>query len=51
MEADSAKGGMMMLWPSDPLEFLIRPGLWIGLAMAATCVAGAVRLRRYRDPL
>ena len=52
MEADPAKGGgMMMLWPSHPLEFLIRPGLWIGLAIAATCVAGAVRLRRYRDPI
>lgn len=52
MEADPAKGsGMMMLWPSHPLEFLTRPGLWIGLAIAATCVAMAVRLRRYRDPI
>ena len=52
MEADPAKGGaMMMLWPAHPLEFLIRPGLWIGLAIAAACVAGAVRLRRYRDPI
>jgi len=38
----------MMLWPSHPLEFLAMPGLWIGLAIAATCIAGAVRLRRYR---
>jgi hypothetical protein len=42
---------MMMLWPSHPLEFLTRPGLWIGLAIAAACVAGAVRMRRYRDPI
>jgi ABC-2 type transport system permease protein len=52
MEGSGAKGGaMMMLWPSHPLEFLTRPGLWIGLAIAAICVAGAVRLRRYRDPI
>ena len=42
---------MMLLWPSHPLEFLTRPGLWIGLALAAIFVAGAVRLRRYRDPI
>jgi hypothetical protein len=40
-----------MLWPSHPLEFLTRPDLWIGLAIAAICVAAAVRLRRYRDPI
>src|SRR5258706_11425312 len=51
MEGPDAKGGMMMLWPSHPFEFLTRPGLWIGLAIAATCVAAAVRLRRYRDPI
>jgi hypothetical protein len=34
MEASDAKGGMMMLWPSHPLEFLTRPGLWIGLFIA-----------------
>ena len=52
MEANPAKGGgMVMLWPSHPLEFLTGPGLWIGLAIAAICVTGAVRLRRYRDPI
>jgi ABC-2 type transport system permease protein len=52
MDANPAKGGvMMMLWPSQPFEFLTRPGLWIGFAIAATCVALAVRLRRYRDPI
>jgi len=52
MEGDPAKGSvMMMLWPAHPLEFFTRPGLWIGLVIAATCVAAAVRLRRYRDPI
>jgi ABC-2 type transport system permease protein len=52
MDGDPAKGSvMMMLWPSHPFEFLTRPGLWIGLAVAAICVVAAVRLRRYRDPI
>ena len=51
MDAAATKGGMMMLWPAHPMEFLGRPGLWIGLAVAAVCVGGAVRLRRYRDPI
>jgi ABC-2 type transport system permease protein len=51
MEGPDAKGGMMMLWPSHPLDFVSRPGLWIGLAISAICVAMAVRLRRYRDPI
>jgi ABC-2 type transport system permease protein len=51
MDDDAAKGAMMMLWPSHPFEFLAMPGLWIGLAIAAICVAAAVRLRRYRDPI
>jgi ABC-2 type transport system permease protein len=52
MDANPAKGSvMMLLWPSHPLEFLTNAGLWIGLAIAAVCVAGAVRLRRYRDPI
>jgi ABC-2 type transport system permease protein len=46
-------GGMSM----DPLtqihsgQFLISPGLWIGLAIAAAFLAAAVRLRRYREPI
>jgi ABC-2 type transport system permease protein len=53
MEATPAKGGAMsmMPWPNHPLEFLAMPGLWIGFAIAAICIAGAVRLRRYRDPI
>jgi ABC-2 type transport system permease protein len=35
----------------SPLHFLISPGLWIGLAFTALCVAGAVRLRRQHGPL
>ena len=34
-----------------PGEFLISPGLWIGLAVAAAFLAAAVRLRRYRGPI
>ena len=47
----NAKDSMMMMWPSHPLEFLGKPGLWVGLVVAAGCVAGAVRLRRWRDPM
>jgi len=31
--------------------FLLAPGLWIGLAFAAICLAAAVRLRHYREPI
>jgi ABC-2 type transport system permease protein len=34
-----------------PGLFLISPGLWVGLAVAAAFLAAAVRLRRYRDPI
>jgi ABC-2 type transport system permease protein len=34
-----------------PGRFLISPGLWIGLGVAAACIAAAVRLRRYRGPI
>jgi ABC-2 type transport system permease protein len=52
MEGGGAmKGGLMLLWPSHPIEFLGKPGLWIGLTFAAACLAGAVHLRRYRDPI
>jgi ABC-2 type transport system permease protein len=51
-EAMTAAGGM----PIDPGmhitlgRYLNTPGLWIGLAFTAICLAGAVRLRRYRGP-
>ena len=34
-----------------PLQFFSEPGLWIGLAIAAAFLFGAVRLRRYRGPI
>lgn len=34
-----------------PGRFLSSPGLWIGLALAAAFLAGAIRLRRYREPI
>jgi ABC-2 type transport system permease protein len=34
----------------NPGQFLINPGLWIGLAVAAAFLAAAVRIRRYRGP-
>jgi len=45
------------LFPTDPMThmtpgiFLISPGLWIGLAIAAAFLAAAVRLRRYQGPI
>jgi ABC-2 type transport system permease protein len=34
-----------------PGRFLISPGLWIGLAFFAACIAAAVRLRRSQGPI
>jgi ABC-2 type transport system permease protein len=34
-----------------PGKFLSSPGLWIGLAIFAACIAGAVRLRRSQGPI
>ena len=48
----SASAGLMD--PSIHLtvgNFLISPGLWIGLVFAAAFLAAAVRLRRYREPI
>jgi ABC-2 type transport system permease protein len=46
-------GSMSMdsLTPLTPGQFLISPGLWIGLAVTAVFLAAAVRLRRYREPI
>jgi ABC-2 type transport system permease protein len=33
------------------IRFLLTPGLWLGLGFTALCLAGAVRLRRYREPI
>jgi ABC-2 type transport system permease protein len=37
-------------WP-DPLPLLASPGLWIGLVLAVTFLAGAVWLRRRQEPV
>jgi ABC-2 type transport system permease protein len=34
-----------------PGNFLSTPGLWFGLLFAAICLAAAMRLRRYREPI
>jgi len=34
-----------------PGKFLLTPGLWLGLLFAAACIAAAIRLRRYREPI
>jgi len=39
---------MMQLTPG---KFLTTPGLWIGLAVFAACIAATVRLRRYQGPI
>ena len=35
----------------NPIGFLTNPGLWVGLAAAAALFAGAIWLRRYREPM
>ena len=35
----------------DPGKFLSSPGLWFGLIVAALFLAGAIWLRRYREPI
>jgi ABC-2 type transport system permease protein len=51
--ATSASGRMTMdrLMPITVGQFLSSPGLWIGLAFTAVCLAAAVRLRRVREPI
>ena len=46
-----AHGNIELLSELDPVRFVTAPGLWIGLAFAAACLAAAVRLRRYREPI
>jgi ABC-2 type transport system permease protein len=51
--AASTAGSMSMdsMTQVTPGQFLMRPGLWIGLAVTAVFLAAAVRLRRYREPI
>lgn len=46
--------GHMVMAPLTELDlskFLVSPGLWTGLVVAAVFLAAAVRLRRYREPM
>ena len=42
---------LAMLNHLSPGQFLASPGLWVGLLFTAACLAVAVRLRRYREPI
>ena len=43
--------GHVYLPDVDPVGFLTSPGLWLGLAFAALCFAGAIWLRRRAEPV
>ncbi|MGK2857966.1 MAG: ABC transporter permease [Thermoanaerobaculia bacterium] len=47
---EASDGNVERIWQLEPLNFLSTPGLWIGLAFAAIFIAGAVHLRRSREP-
>src|SRR6266851_9093567 len=50
----STASGSVLMPPMTQLtagQFLISPGLWIGLGVAAAFLAAAVRLRRYQAPI
>ena len=50
--AVKASGMSMDLMPAGgPIQFLVSPGFWIGLAVAAAFLGAAVRLRRKREPI
>jgi ABC-2 type transport system permease protein len=49
--AFTAGGMSMSLTQLTPIRFLISPGLWIGLGIAAAFLYGAVRLRRSQGPI
>jgi ABC-2 type transport system permease protein len=48
---DSIDPHLIPLSQLAPGRFLSSPGLWLGLIFAAACLAAAIRLRRYRDPI
>ncbi len=50
-EPDAMKHPIMELSQLDPGRFFSSPGLWLGLVFAVACIAAAIRLRRYREPL
>jgi ABC-2 type transport system permease protein len=44
------KAPIVSLSQLDPVRFVSSPGLWLGLAFAAACIAATVRLRRRQEP-
>ena len=48
--AGSTQGPITQLSQLEPARFFASPNLWLGLAFAAACIYGAIRLRRHRDP-
>lgn len=51
-QPESASGGNIDRFSQlEPVRFLTRPGLWLGLIFAALFLAAAVRLRRNREPI
>jgi ABC-2 type transport system permease protein len=53
-EGEAFTGASMSMNPLmhlNPGRFLISPGLWSGLLLAAVFLAAAVRLRHYREPV
>jgi ABC-2 type transport system permease protein len=53
-EAMAMAKGSMPIDPGahlTPVQFLISPGLWIGLIITAAFLIAAARLRRYRGPI
>ena len=57
LSGDEAAVAPVKDWPISPMthitpgHFLLSSGLWTGLIFTALCLAGAVRMRRYRSPL
>ena len=47
---DAMKTPVMQLSQLDPAKFFGNSNLWLGIAFAIACLAGAVRLRRLREP-
>jgi ABC-2 type transport system permease protein len=50
-KATGMSGLSDLLMPMSVPDFLMSPGLWIGLALAAAFLAAAVQLRRSQGPI